>query len=230
MATFVLVHGAWHGGWCWKHVMELLAAKHHTVFAPTLTGLCERSHLLKPDINLDTHILDIVNEIKWKDLRDVILVGHSSGGMVVSGVVEKMEKSIAALVMVDAFFPADGQSSSDLDPWKSRILKALDEGLTALPPLTAAMLGVNEQDRAWVDAKCTPQPIQCFMQPAALSGARERIGKKAYIRAKEFQFSAFDAGMSEARKHGWDTHEVPGGHDVMIDAPTQLAEILDGLA
>jgi pimeloyl-ACP methyl ester carboxylesterase len=229
MATFVLVHGGWHGGWCWKRVAELLAAKHHTVFTPTLTGLCERSHLLKPDINLDTHILDIVNEIKWKDLRDVILVGHSYAGMVVSGVVEKMAKSIAALVMVDAFFAADGQSMCDIDPLKSRILEALDEGLTALPPLTAAILGVNEQDRAWVDAKCTPQPIQCFMQAVALSGARERIGKKAYIRS-EFPYAAFDAGMSEARKHEWDIHEVPGGHDVMIDAPTQLAEILDGLA
>ena len=98
-----------------------------------------------------------------------------------------------------------------------------------MPPLTAAMFRVNEQDRAWVDAKCTPQPIQCLLQPVALSGARERIGKKAYIRA-EFPYAAFDAGMSEARKHEWDIHEVPGGHDVMIDAPTQLAEILDGLA
>jgi pimeloyl-ACP methyl ester carboxylesterase len=77
MANYVLVHGAWHGGWCWKRVAELLAAKHHTVLAPTLTGLCERSHLLSPDIDLDTHVLDIVNEIKWKELRDVILVGHS---------------------------------------------------------------------------------------------------------------------------------------------------------
>jgi pimeloyl-ACP methyl ester carboxylesterase len=85
MATFVLVHGAWHGGWCWKRVAEFLAGKHHAVFAPTLTGLCERSHLLSPDIDLDTHILDIMNEIKWKELRDVILVGHSYGGMVVSG-------------------------------------------------------------------------------------------------------------------------------------------------
>jgi pimeloyl-ACP methyl ester carboxylesterase len=116
MANFVLVHGAWHGGWCWNRVAELLRARHHTVFAPTLTGLGERSHLLKPDIDLDTHILDIVNEIKWKDLRDVILVGHSYGGMVVSGAVEKMDKSIAALVMADAFFPADGQSMSDIDP------------------------------------------------------------------------------------------------------------------
>ena len=229
MANIVLVHGAWHGGWCWKRVAELLRAKQHTVFAPTLTGLSERSHLLNPDIDLDTHILDIVNEIKWKDLRNVILVGHSYAGMVVSGVVEEMEKSVAALVMLDAFFPADGQSMSDIDPLKSRILKAFDEGLTALPPLTAAMLGVNEQDRAWVDAKCTPQPIKCLLQPVALSGARERIGKKAYIRS-EFPYAAFDVGMSEARNHEWDIHELPGGHDVMIDAPMQLAKILDGLA
>src|ERR1700754_311210 len=100
MANIVLVHGAWHGGWCWKRVAELLRAKQHTVFAPTLTGLSERSHLLNPDIDLDTHILDIVNEIKWKDLRNVILVGHSYAGMVVSGVVEEMEKSVAAVVML----------------------------------------------------------------------------------------------------------------------------------
>jgi pimeloyl-ACP methyl ester carboxylesterase len=170
----VLVHGAWHGGWCWKRVAELLRAKHHTVFAPALTGLGERSHLLKPDINLDTHILDIVNEIKWKDLRDVILVGHSYGGMVVSGAVEKTEKSIAALVMLDAFFPGDGQSSCDLDPMKPQILKSLDEGVTALPPLPAAMLGVNEKDRAWVDAKCTPQPSCNLLRYREQVSASER--------------------------------------------------------
>jgi hypothetical protein len=87
----------------------------------------------------------------------------------------------------------------------------------------------DASSRGWVDAKCTPQPIQCLLQPVALSGARERIRKKAYIRS-EFPYGAFDAGMSEARKHEWDIHKVRGGHDVMIDAPKQLAEILDGLA
>jgi pimeloyl-ACP methyl ester carboxylesterase len=230
MATFVLVHGAWHGGWCWKRVAELLAAKRHTVLAPTLTGLCERSHLLNPDIDLDTHILDIVNEIKWKELRDVILIGHSYGGMVVSGVVEKMEKSIAALVMLDTFLPANGQSYFDIDPYKERIRAAADEGFTAMPPLPAEMFGVNEKDRAWVSALLTPHPIKCFMGPVALTGARERIPRKAYVRATGYPNAGFDAGLSEARKKGWDTHEVPSGHDAMIDAPTQLAEILDRLA
>jgi pimeloyl-ACP methyl ester carboxylesterase len=230
MANFVLVHGTWHGGWCWKRVAELLGAKHHTVVAPTLTGLCERSHLLNPCIDLNTHILDIVNEIKWKDLHDVILVGHSYGGMVVSGVVEKMEESIAALVMLDSFLPADGQSYFDIDPYSFLIRQAADEGSMTVHPLPAETFRGYEKNRAWVDARTTPHPIKCFLQPVALTGARERIPRKAYIRAMDYPNPGFDAGLSEARKKGWDIHEVPVGHDVMIDAPTHLAGILDRLA
>jgi pimeloyl-ACP methyl ester carboxylesterase len=110
MVTFVLVHGAWHGAWCWRRVAQRLTARGHEVFTPTLTGLAERSHLLRGDIDLDTQILDVVNVMKWQGLKDVVLVGHSYGGMVVSGVAEKMEKAIASFVMLDAFFPEDGQS------------------------------------------------------------------------------------------------------------------------
>ena len=109
MATFVLVHGAW----CWRRVVRLLTRAGHDVFAPTLTGLCERSHLLTPAIDLDTHILDIVNELKWQELKDVVIVGHSYGGMVISGVAEKMEKAIASFVMLDAFMPENAQSVAD---------------------------------------------------------------------------------------------------------------------
>ena len=110
MATFVLVHGAWHGAWCWRRVARLLAANNHEVFTPTLTGVAERSHLLKPDIDLDMQILDVVNEMQWRQLTDVVLIGHSYGGMVVSGVAEKMEKAIASFVMLDAFFPRMGNA------------------------------------------------------------------------------------------------------------------------
>ena len=116
MPTFVLVHGAWHGGWCWRRVARLLTRAGHDVFAPTLTGLCERSHLLTPAVDLDTHILDIVNELKWQELDDTVLVGHSYGGMVISGVAEKMEKAIASFVMLDAFMPENGQSLVDIWP------------------------------------------------------------------------------------------------------------------
>jgi pimeloyl-ACP methyl ester carboxylesterase len=229
MTTFVLVHGAWHGAWCWSRVAKLLSARQHTVVTPTLTGLCERSHLLNPEIDLDTHILDVVNEMKWQELHDVVLVGHSYGGMVISGVAERLEKSIAAFVMLDAFFPAHGQSVADVHPARENFLKAARDGATTLPPRPAAAFNVNEQDRAWVDAQCTPQPIKTFLQPVSLTGARERIAKKVYIRAASYPSIPFDAGLSEARSKNWEIYELPTGHDVMLDAPAQLAEILERL-
>jgi pimeloyl-ACP methyl ester carboxylesterase len=182
MAILLLVHGAWHGAWCWRRVVRLLTRAGHEVFAPTLTGLCERSHLLTPAIDLDTHILDIVNELKWQELKDVVIVGHSYGGMVISGVAEKMEKAIASFVMLDAFMPEGGQSVADIWPTGMRdgLLAAERGGATTVPPRAAEAFKVNEKDRAWVDAQCTPQPIRCFLQKLALNGARERIAKKSY--------------------------------------------------
>src|SRR6476620_7093518 len=109
-SPIVLVHGAWHGGWCWQRVVDRLTAKGRTVFAPTLSGVGERSHLASETITLQTHIDDIVNEMKWKDLDRVVLVGHSYGGMVITGVAERMHDRIAAIAYLDAFIPADGQS------------------------------------------------------------------------------------------------------------------------
>jgi pimeloyl-ACP methyl ester carboxylesterase len=233
MATFVLVHGAWHGAWCWRRVAQLLRRAGHDVFTPTLTGLCERSHLLSPAITLDTHILDVVNEIKWQELNRVVLVGHSYGGMVISGVAEKSENAISSLVMLDAFMPENGQSLIDLMPQEPRdgILSAAREGATSLPPRAAAYFKVNDKDSAWVDAQCTPQPIQCFLQKLMLTGARERIAKKTYIRAAVFPSPYFDAGLASARaKKDWRIYEVPCGHDVMLDMPERLAEILKDAA
>lgn len=228
MASFVLVHGAWHGAWCWRRVAALLASDGHDVFTPTLTGLAERSHLLSPAINLDTHILDVVNEMKYRELNNVVLVGHSYGGMVVSGVAEKMENAISSLVMLDAFMPENGQSLVDIQPPAARepILAADRQGATTLPPRPAEFFKVNEKDRAWVDAQCTPQPIQCFLQKLALTGARERIGKKTYIRATAYPSPYFDAGLASARAKNWRIHEVACGHDVMLDMPERLTEIL----
>jgi pimeloyl-ACP methyl ester carboxylesterase len=228
MATFVLVHGAWHGAWCWRRVARLLRNAGHEVFTPTLTGLAERSHLLSPAIDVDTHILDVVNEMKWQELNDVVLVGHSYGGMVISGVAEKMEKAISSLVMLDAFMPEDGQGVLDIypPPMREPVLAAVRSGATNLPPRAAALFKVNEKDRAWVDAQCTPQPIQCWQQKLTLTGARERIGKKTYIRAKAYPNPYFDAGLASARAKNWRVYEVPCGHDVMLDMPERLTEIL----
>jgi len=122
----------------------------------------------------------VVNVIKWQDLSDVVLVGHSYGGMVISGVAERMEKSIASIVMLDAFFPADGQRAIDLFAVGVRdaILKRARDGATATPPPPAATANVNKADQAWVDARCTPHPIKCFLQAAIVTGARDRIAKR----------------------------------------------------
>lgn len=228
MATFVLVHGAWHGAWCWKRVARLLRAGGHEVHVPTLTGVGERSHLVHPDIDLDTHIMDVVNEIRWQELSDVVLVGHSYGGLVITGVAEKLEKAIASIVMLDAFYTASGQALIDMTPAAGReaYLKAQASGETVMPPRSARLFNVNDKDAAWVDAMCVPHPIRCFTQPLAHTGARERIGKRAYIRASAYPNPAFDASREQARANGWRVYDVPCGHDVMIDAPERLAEIL----
>jgi pimeloyl-ACP methyl ester carboxylesterase len=230
MATFVLVHGAWHGAWCWRRVERLLAARGHEVFAPTLTGVGERSHLLNADIDLDTHILDVVNLIRWQQLSDVVLVGHSYGGLVISGAAERVRPAIATFVMLDAFHLEDGQSIADVSGITDAIAAARRDGATTLPPRAAALFKVNEKDRAWVDAQCTPQPIKCFTQKQTLTGARERIANKVYIRTADYPNAMFDSGLATARAKGWRTYEVPCGHDVMIDSPGRLAEILEEVA
>ena len=111
--TFVLVHGAWHGGWCWRFVRDLLEKSGHRVHAPSLTGLGERKHLARPDIDLDTHIADIVSLLEMEDLSDVVLVGHSYGGMVITGVADRAPERIGRLVYLDAFVPEDGKCTLD---------------------------------------------------------------------------------------------------------------------
>lgn len=219
-ATFVLVHGAWHGGWCWQRVNDRLTARGHRVFAPTLTGVCERSHLDSPSVNLSTQIRDVVNEIRWKDLENVVLVGHSYGGMVISGVAEQVAPKIASIVYLDAFVPADGQSIGDLGG------KVDASPFTA--PIPAARFGVNEADRAWVDSKMTPQSTACFTEKIKLTGAYQRIPRKTYIRAKNF--AGFAATFERIRSDdSWETWVVDCGHDIMIDKPDELTSILVGL-
>ena len=117
MSTFVLVHGAWHGGWCYKRVAQILRKAGHEVYTPTLTGLGERSHLMSPTVNLDTHVQDIGNVIRWEELSDLVLCGHSYGGMVITGVADKVPDKIKALVYLDAFVPSNGEAIADgLDP------------------------------------------------------------------------------------------------------------------
>ena len=229
--TFLLIHGAWHGGWCWRHVSDLLQKQGHKVFSPTLTGLGERSHLMSKDINLDTHITDIVNVIKWENLRDICLVVHSYGGWPGSGAVEQALDRISSIVWLDAFKPEDGQRGFDFSSEFSRkaLLEAVEKGQPARPgPKAEAFKVVDEKDRAWVDAKMTPQPNGVALQPIKLTGAREKVAKKTYIRAPKYPQPAFDKAFAECKgDKSWKTFETAAaGHDVMVDAPDWLVEIL----
>jgi pimeloyl-ACP methyl ester carboxylesterase len=228
MATFVLVHGAWHGAWCWRRVEKLLRARGHEVFVPTLTGVADRSHLLSADVGIDTHVADVINLVKWEGLKDIVLVGHSYAGVVISAVAEKIEKNIASIVFLDAFLPETGQRMTDLTVQATRDLfdAAQAKGDLGIAPRSAASFMVNEKDRAWVDAQCTPQPIRTVTQTVQLTGARNRIGKRAYIRAAGYPNEPFDLAREKARGLGWRIYNCDCGHDVMVDMPERLAEIL----
>jgi pimeloyl-ACP methyl ester carboxylesterase len=227
--TFVLVHGAWHGGWCWRRVADLLEQHGHRVFTPTLTGLGERSHLMTADINLDTHITDVANVLKWEDLRNAVLVAHSYGGWPVSGAIEQTLDRIASVVYLDAFVPENGQKALDTasDFSRKAFLDAVAKGEISRAGPPAATFHVNEKDQAWVDGKTTPQPIGVSLQPIKLTGAREKVKKKAYIRAPKYPQPFFDSYYQTKKNDpAWRTFEVPCGHDVMIDMPEWLAETL----
>jgi pimeloyl-ACP methyl ester carboxylesterase len=222
--VFVLVHGAWHGGWCWRRVADRLTDKGHYVVAPTLSGVGERSHLPSGPINLSTHIDDVVGEIKWKDLDGIVLVGHSYGGMVITGVAEQLADRISAIVYLDAFLPANGQSLFD-------ITHTTAPSIPAIPSHPAAYFHVNATDTAWVDSKLTPHPTGCFTEELKVTGAHQSIAKKVYIRAPLFKMPAFDGFLEKCRAdRSWKTEIVTGGHDVMIDQPAVLTAIIDKLA
>jgi pimeloyl-ACP methyl ester carboxylesterase len=227
--TFVLVHGAWHGGWCWRHVSDLLDRKGHKVFAPTMTGLGERSHQLGKDVNLTTHITDISNVIEWENLSGIVLVAHSYGGIIASGVAERLHDRISSIVFLDAFLPENGEtlleksSPAFVDAINSAIAKG-DAGIKAPP---SAAFGVAEKDRAWVDSKTTPQPVGTYTEKAVYAGGREMIAKKTYIRAKGYRSTTFDGNLARMKADGtWKTHELDSGHDAMVIIPEQLTEVL----
>jgi pimeloyl-ACP methyl ester carboxylesterase len=227
--TFVLVHGAWHGGWCWRRVADLLQQRGHKVFTPTMTGLGERSHLIDGKINLTTHVTDIVNVIKWESLNDIVLVGHSYGGIIISGVAEAMRDTIGSIVFLDAFVPESGDSvaAKASQPVRESITAVAEKGETVMKPVSAAVFRVNEKDRAWVDAMCTSHPLATLTDKITLTGAHDRIAKKAYIRAKGYPSIPFDAAQERAKADaGWRVYELPCGHDAMVDMPGQLTDIL----
>jgi pimeloyl-ACP methyl ester carboxylesterase len=224
MTTFILVHGAWHGSWCWKRVRSALQQQGHEVFTPTLTGIGERAHLLSPDVNLQTHVNDVLNLIRWEELDDFVLCGHSYGGMVVSGVADRIPERIRSLVFLDAFVPDTGQCLEDFAPTSE---EQLVDGWKCRP-ISAEFFAVNPADRDWVDRQCTLQSRACFNQPLHLTGGLARIQRVAYIYASGWAGgqSPFFPFYEKARSRRWTTHQIDCGHDVMLDRPDAFTKLL----
>lgn len=230
-STFVLVHGSWHGSWCYRRVADLLRGRQHNVYALTLTGLADRSHLLSPQIGLQTHVDDVVNLIKWEGLDQIVLVGHSYGGMVITGAVERIAPKVKSLVYLDAFVPASGQSLIDLSSAGSRARYdelAKKNGSGYIDPFPAKAFKVNDADQSWVDAMCTPHPYATFKDALPSATEFEKVRTKVYVRASDYPQPAFEAAASRlAARSDWQVIRLAAsGHDVMVDRPMETAQIL----
>jgi pimeloyl-ACP methyl ester carboxylesterase len=234
MSTYVLVHGAWRGGWIWKGIRRELQARGHAIFTPTLTGLGERSHLLTQQVNLETHIADVLNLIRWEELSDIVLCGHSYGGCVVTGVADRIPEKISALVYLDAFVPENGQSLHDTLPPDARneqieAARNVGEGWKT-PPIPPGVFNVNARDRDWLERQSTLHPLACFQQPLRLSGTISGIRDITYILATGWSPSPFPQFHDKAKAKKWNTLTMTCGHDVMLDRPEELTHELLAIA
>jgi len=233
---WVLVHGAWHGGWCWRKLVPLLQALGDRVWAPTLTGLGERAHLLAPEVDLDTHVRDVVGLLEMEDLHDVVLVGHSYGGMVVTGVADRVNERVAGLIYLDAFMPEDGKALRDYTPRPASVPTAASA--TPVPPRdwrvpprqTALQFGIQDPvEAAWVQARLRPQSAATFAQALALREGFPHGLHRAYIRCTDDAW--FVEAAQRAGRQGMAVRELLGhGHDAMWTAPEALARVLAEIA
>jgi len=217
MANFVLIPGMCHGGWCFEEVTRQLRAEGHTVYPLTLTGLSERSHLLHGGVNLDTHIQDVTAVLAAEDVTDAVLVGHSYGGMVITGVADRAPERVDSLVYLDAMVPGNGDSCWNLvsDQERQWYVQVEENGY-ATPPLP------------FFDARATPHPIASLLQPLRLTGDLAHIRRKDYVYAAGWDGQSPFTPVYESlrRASGWRTHALASGHNMMRDAPAHLLRIL----
>ena len=236
MTTYVLVHGAWHGGWCWVRVAERLRRAGHRVTTPTMTGLADRAHLLGPHVDLDMHIEDICRHLECEALQDIVLVGHSYGGMVITGVADRMAGRIRALVYLDAMRPVDGDTVlSQRFPGNEATFHEMarreGEGWW-LPFRSPAGFGVTDpDDQAWVLSRLTRQPLLTFTQPIRLTGAYEAVRNRMFVLAGRNDHTVYEELAERLRGEAdWRIEMLPTGHNVMVTMPAELSALLLDLA
>jgi pimeloyl-ACP methyl ester carboxylesterase len=230
MATYVLVHGAWHGGWCWRAVARSLRAAGHEVYAPSLTGLGDRRHLAAPDIDLDTHVMDVVNLLEMEDLTEVILVGHSYGGMVVTGVADRAHSRIRSLVYLDAFVPDDGEALIDYvvpERAASMAEEGRRTGWVSPPPMS--LWGLREREHLdFAGPREVRHPFATMTSRIALT-ANDALARlpKTFVYCSSPATGTFDQFAARYRAApGWRFHELKTGHDAMMLVPDDVTAIL----
>jgi pimeloyl-ACP methyl ester carboxylesterase len=231
--TYVLLHGAWHGGWCWRPVADALRAQGHRVFTPTQTGLGERRHLLSREITLDTFVADVANLIEMEDLQDIILVGHSFGGLTISGVADRMPDRIRHLVYLDSLVLEGGQSPFGVlppDVVAARRKLAAEQGLgIAIPPPSPTAFGVPEDhpQAAWVRQHLTPHPVGTYESPLRLEHPIGNGRPRTYIHCTNPNYAPLEGSRQLVRRQqGWQWKEIATGHDAPVLAPAELARML----
>lgn len=234
--TFVLVHGAWHGGWCWSRVADRLRAGGHRVFTPTCTGLGDRAHLISRDISLDTFTQDIASVFETEELSNVVLVGHSFGGSPISGVAARMPERIRHLVYLDSLMVEPGKAPFDNLPADvvAARRKAAQEssGGVSLPNPAPAIFGVPDgPDADWIKRRLTPHPLGTYETRLGITGPVGNNLPRTYIHCTNPSYAALQASRDWVKKQtGWKWLEIATGHDAMVTAPDELARMLTGVA
>jgi pimeloyl-ACP methyl ester carboxylesterase len=235
MANFVLVHGGGHGGWCWQPVARRLRNAGHEVHAPTLTGLGERRHLLTPETSLDTHIEDVTTLLFYEDLREVVLVGHSYGGMVITGVADRIPDRIACLAYLDAAIPLDGESLVDVSPGLQQYndVQLLDGEELGLWPeaAAAAIYGITEEELArWGMPRLTPHPWRCFEQQLQLVDPRAVARLPRAVVNCVASLNLRPPHLRSRWLEGEFVRAIDAGHDLMLIEPDATAALLNEIA
>ena len=229
MSDFVLVHGAWHGAWCWQRVLPPLWANGHRAFAVTLTGLGERAHLMSPSIRLSTHIEDVAAVLEAEELTRVVLVGHSYAGLLITSVADRCAERIARLVYLDAIVPHSGESwSSTHDESARQARRAVIARDGVIPPPPASAFGLAGADADWVDRRQRPQPGAVYDDVLHFDAARVAAHPRTFVDCTSPALPAIAASRRRARSEpGWEVTEIATGHDSMVSAPARLLAVLE---
>lgn len=235
--TFVLVHGAWHGGWCWRRVADVLMARGNRVFTPTLTGVGDRAHLFSKDISLQTHVEDILAVVETEELSDFVLVGHSYGGFVISGVADALRERVSHYVYLDASVPPDmspGASFSwaDFNPPEARearlkLVREQGNGVALPAPPPSAFAVTKASDVAWLQRRLRPMPVGTYIGTFTFASSGSNGLKRTYIASSKPPYALLVSTRDRIRDDNtWSFTTIEAGHDSMVTAPDELASLL----